>query len=265
MSNINKNVKIASLKKTIKITSNIIKISLENLIDDVNKKTSSIQKEIDDVIEKLNKLPGNKYQYKEKFVIDDEKPNFTNEIDELDYIHESLIFKYVQLEIKLNTLNNNYKLLIEIEQFKKDIAKTIKILHKLKKYYIPYKNTHDDDNIERHHHNVRVEKLYYEKLRAGAFVGECCSNEMCACLINPSLKKKVWKEYIGNEFELYRCVCCRKKLITPDGFHCGHVISRYDGGRTTIKNLRPICQNCNLEMRTTDMNTFRQTKGYDMV
>ena len=55
MSNINKNVKIASLKKTIKITSNIIKISLENLIDDVNKKTSSIQKEIDCIFEKLNK------------------------------------------------------------------------------------------------------------------------------------------------------------------------------------------------------------------
>jgi 5-methylcytosine-specific restriction endonuclease McrA len=113
MSNINKKVKIARLKKTIKITSNIIKISLENLIDDVNKKTSSIQKEIHDVFEKLNKLPGNKYQYKEKFVIDEENPNFTNEIDELDYIHESLIFKYAQLEIKLNTLKNDYEKILK--------------------------------------------------------------------------------------------------------------------------------------------------------
>lgn len=109
MSNSNKKVKIARVKKTIRINSNMIKTSLEKLIDDVLLLTSSIEKEIDVVFEKLNKLPGNKYHYKEKFVIDEDKPNFTNEIDELDYIHESLIFKYAQLEIKFNTLKNDYE------------------------------------------------------------------------------------------------------------------------------------------------------------
>jgi hypothetical protein len=47
MSNINNKVKTTRHKKTIKITPEDIKISLEKLIDDVNKKTSSIQKEID--------------------------------------------------------------------------------------------------------------------------------------------------------------------------------------------------------------------------
>ena len=113
MSNINKKVKNARLKKAIKITPEDIKISLENLIDDVNKKTSSIQKEVHDVFEKINKLPGKKYQYKEKFVIDEDHPNFTNEIDKLDYIHESLIFKYAQLEIKLKTLKDIYNKLLK--------------------------------------------------------------------------------------------------------------------------------------------------------
>jgi molybdopterin converting factor small subunit len=107
------NKKIARVKKTIKINPEDIKISLENLIDDVNKKTSSIQKEVDCICKQINKLQGKEYQYKEKFVIDEEKPIFTNEIDELDYIHESLIFKYAQLENKLNTLINAYKKLLK--------------------------------------------------------------------------------------------------------------------------------------------------------
>ena len=133
MSNINKKVKNVRLKKAIKITPEDIKISLENLIVHVNKKTSSIQKEVDDVFEKLNKLPGKKYQYKEKFVIDEDHPNFTNEIDKLDYIHESLIFKYAQLEIKLKTLKDIYKKLLKkhIKNIKEKINNLQKELYDL--------------------------------------------------------------------------------------------------------------------------------------
>jgi translation elongation factor EF-1beta len=47
------NKKIARVKKTIKINPEDIKISLENLIDDVNKKTSSIQKEVDCICKQI--------------------------------------------------------------------------------------------------------------------------------------------------------------------------------------------------------------------
>ena len=266
MSNINKNVKIASLKKTIKITSNIIKISLENLIDDVNKKTSSIQKEIDDVIEKINKLPGNKYQYKEKFVIDDEKPNFTNEIDELDYKHESLIFKYAQLEIKLNTLKEEYyknlfkKIKTEICDLKKKLEGT---------NYAPYKNLDiliivDDETKYKF---LIKERNYYKTIIDGTKGLTCaqCDCKICICRITPALKRVVWEKYIGFKFELYKCVCCCEKIITRNSFHCGHVISRNDGGSLQLNNLRPICQTCNLMMGTTNMNTFRKHRGYDLV
>jgi len=169
MSNINKKVKNTRLKKAIKITPEDIKISLENLIDDVNKKTSSIQKEIDDVIEKINKLPGNKYQYKEKFVIDEEKPNFTNEIDELDYIHEILIFKYAQLEIKLNTLINAYKKLMKKhikknkkknEELQKELGDIFEQVNKLQSNEYKYKENFVMDEYHPNFMN-EIDKLEY--------------------------------------------------------------------------------------------------------
>lgn len=165
MSNINKKVKTPRLKKAIKITPEDIKISLENLIDDVNKKTSSIQKEIDRIFEKLNKLPGKKYQYKEKFVIDEDHPIFTNEIDNLDYIHESLIFKYAQLEIKLNTLKDIEKkkqveiIKVEIQNYKKHINDLLNNIKKIKTTAVVKNiNIEDDDNIK--NCKILIKKLH---------------------------------------------------------------------------------------------------------
>ena len=67
-----------------------------------------------DIVNQLVVLTG--YLEMTRGLIDEEKPNFTNEIDELDYIHEILIFKYAQLEIKLNTLINAYKKLMKKHQ-----------------------------------------------------------------------------------------------------------------------------------------------------
>lgn len=309
MSNINKKVKNARPKKAIKITSNIIKISLENLIDDVNKKTSSIQKEIHDVFEKLNKLPGNKYQYKEKFVIDDEKPNFTNEIDELDYMNESLIFKYAQLEIKLNTLKNDYEKILKNhiailneknETLQKENNNLINYLQKAKWEY-KLQEIHIDppdyNDIESMYFNkvLKYKSLknaikYYKEIKnhqtikcfncnKNKDVCNCfqhtepqpiticikCNANICRCNISPSLRRDVWNTYVGRMFELYRCLCCCKNIITYESFHCGHVISRRDGGSLYITNLRPICRDCNVAMGTMNMNKFRKIRGYNIV
>ena len=122
---INKNVKSAPGKKRIKINPDTIKTSLENLIQDVNEKTASLQKEVDDIFERIKKIQGNEYHYREKFTITEDPPHFTNDVDELDYIHETLIFKYSQLEIKLNTLKEEYcKKLLQIEIKKLEMEST---------------------------------------------------------------------------------------------------------------------------------------------
>jgi hypothetical protein len=76
--------------------------------------------------------------------------------------------------------------------------------------------------------------------------------------IPAALKRLVWNEYIGESIGKAKCTCCELTEITQMSFHCGHVIADAKGGAMTIDNLRPICQNCNLSMRKTDMKLFKE-------
>jgi len=74
--------------------------------------------------------------------------------------------------------------------------------------------------------------------------------------IPATVKRLVWNEYIGEEIGKAKCTCCNVTYITQLSFHCGHVIAEANGGEISVKNLRPICQNCNSSMRTTNMEDF---------
>lgn len=46
---------------------------------------------------------------------------------------------------------------------------------------------------------------------------------------------------------------CENKINRgKNGFHCGHIVSEFNGGKTIIENLRPVCFNCNSNMNTTN-------------
>ena len=77
--------------------------------------------------------------------------------------------------------------------------------------------------------------------------------------ISATLKRLVWNKYIGEEIGKAKCMCCNCTYITQMSFHCGHIIAEVNGGETTIKNLKPICQNCNSSMGTKNMNDFMKT------
>ena len=75
--------------------------------------------------------------------------------------------------------------------------------------------------------------------------------------IPKTLKKEVWKKYIGNKIKDL-CFCCRINTINfMDNWSCGHIISEKNGGKTNINNLRPICTPCNLAMGTKNLYIFR--------
>lgn len=79
--------------------------------------------------------------------------------------------------------------------------------------------------------------------------------------IPATVKRLVWNTYIGECIGKSKCYCCRVSDITQLSFHCGHVVSEKNGGKITVENLRPICQNCNSSMRTTNMNEFIEKHG----
>lgn len=73
-----------------------------------------------------------------------------------------------------------------------------------------------------------------------------------------ALKKKVWITYIGNVSQTI-CPLCEINIISDSNFHCGHVISEYNGGDLSIENLRAICSECNTSMGTTHMKEYTET------
>src|SRR3989344_1588375 len=71
--------------------------------------------------------------------------------------------------------------------------------------------------------------------------------------ITKALRDTLWRNFFdsmdGN------CACC-DKAITFLNFEAGHIISRVKGGETNIKNLRPVCGECNRDMGIKNMNEY---------
>lgn len=61
-------------------------------------------------------------------------------------------------------------------------------------------------------------------------------------VVRPGLRFKVFMR------DRFRCVGCGRSPATHLNveLHADHVISVYDGGRTTLENLQTLCQECNL-------------------
>lgn len=76
--------------------------------------------------------------------------------------------------------------------------------------------------------------------------------------IPSAIKRIVWNINIGEEIGKSKCYCCKLSDITQLTFHCGHVISEKNGGSIDVENLKPICQNCNSSMGTTNMDEFME-------
>ena len=63
--------------------------------------------------------------------------------------------------------------------------------------------------------------------------------------ITKKLKREVWIKEYGDKKEgkcpYKNCI----NIIYEKDYSCGHIISEYNGGETTINNLRPMCYGCN--------------------
>lgn len=78
--------------------------------------------------------------------------------------------------------------------------------------------------------------------------------------IPPKLRIQVWRKEFNDEdiayCPFYRCENIIR--IGVNGFHCGHVISEFNGGQTNIDNLRPICSDCNCKMATMNWSEYEK-------
>jgi hypothetical protein len=71
-------------------------------------------------------------------------------------------------------------------------------------------------------------------------------------------RRMVWKTYFGDVWK-HPCFCCNKVMLEALGaWHRAHVKSKSTGGSDNLKNLRPICAQCNCEMRTSNLYKFKK-------
>jgi hypothetical protein len=79
--------------------------------------------------------------------------------------------------------------------------------------------------------------------------------------IRPKILKKtresVWIRDNGLSLKNGKCYCC-SSTIDYNNFECGHVVSIYYGGKTTIDNLRAICSQCNNDMKTMNLEDYKE-------
>ena len=66
--------------------------------------------------------------------------------------------------------------------------------------------------------------------------------------IPKAIRQQVWITNIGKYYES-KCYVkwCRNK-ISVFNYHVGHNVPESKGGTMAVKNLKPICSNCNLSM-----------------
>lgn len=80
--------------------------------------------------------------------------------------------------------------------------------------------------------------------------------------IPKKVKDDVWNTYVGEGIAKHKCLCCKLTTIDKAKFDCGHVVSEKNGGNQSIRNLRPICNGCNLSMAAENMIEYVKRHEY---
>lgn len=106
--------------------------------------------------------------------------------------------------------------------------------------------------------NTRA-SYYKECVRQLYRIIEIVTTDVFTAKISPKLKHEVWVHWFGDDVEA-KCPC--GTTITEDDNHCGHIEARARGGKTAVRNLRPICGSCNMRMKTQNLNDYFTKMGY---
>lgn len=148
---------------------------------------------------------------------------------------------------------NNYFDNNDFENFQNNLIKKNKSFHKLicyQDYFIENK-----DDFYKDEHDIIKQRIIIS-LKNNNFIDYFLNDEVIPDhkfkykkqKIQPKLRIEVWKKEFGNNDEGCCPLCSCLINISKNGFHCSHIISERNGGKLELKNLRPLCERCNLKM-----------------
>jgi hypothetical protein len=76
--------------------------------------------------------------------------------------------------------------------------------------------------------------------------------------IHKNKRLAVWKKR-NVSLDVGECFVCGTKNLNYHDFECGHIVSVYWGGDTTLENLEPICKDCNLAMGVHNLSDYKRS------
>ena len=220
---------------------NAFKMKKPELVQSLLSEFMKLVPEIKD--KKVNDLKAICKQYGIKFSVGTKKDELYWLV--LNHCSENLIFKLVEMEIKVAeepTVEPKLSLLEQLEKQRLEIE--AKMQEELKKQEEEARLKQEEEaRIQR---QEEEEKKKQEKEEA----------KKKKQSIPKNVRVIVWNHYIGEDIIRHRCLCCKKVLISNTNFEVGHVLSEKNGGTHEINNLRPICFACNHSMGAENMIDF---------
>jgi hypothetical protein len=229
------------------------KINMNKKVDIVLRRNEA------EIISRTCDLISKKYS---KFISKSLKPNRPNiNIDSFrTAIQNTKIIQRLKLEVpddlisKINELNSWYGT-CNPSEFKKwgirgiDVLSTCtkKVGIEEKKFFLGLYNRH----FEFLH---RIIERYEERISYNEQSHGCISS----CVPVPSkMRDELWRSHFGDTF-IGSCKCCNQKIDMKKDYEAGHIISQYNGGKTRLNNLIPLCSECNRDMGITNYEEFKE-------
>jgi DNA/RNA endonuclease G (NUC1) len=74
-------------------------------------------------------------------------------------------------------------------------------------------------------------------------------------IIPKCVRNCLWINYFGDS-RIGKCQMCKREDISISSFQAGHIIAEANGGKTTLDNLKPVCQLCNTSSGKNNMDDF---------
>ena len=74
-----------------------------------------------------------------------------------------------------------------------------------------------------------------------------------------SIRNSVWKREYGDEVTGKCPISSCDRTLTKTDWHCGHIVSHYNGGKAKVDNLRPICAQCNNDMDSMNWEDYEKS------
>ncbi len=123
------------------------------------------------------------------------------------------------------------------------------------------KKTKNDTQIE--NTTIITKKTTVKKIKNDIPVDNTTITTTKKKSIPPVQKQNVWNTWAGKNKSDIKCFCCKTVEIFANSFHCGHVVSENMGGKSTVENLRPICNSCNSSMGIKNMDDYMKEYSFN--